>query len=187
MYTWTSRLVLLMGLALSQPLVSMADVPLPKTVMLRAQDLTVQGAAGYCPDPATLKQTDGAVAVLLGRCNDQTSIAPAIITITFGRAGSAAAMAAGGAELAAFFATEAGRKSLSRRGRAADVSVTSARSVGDVFLFRVADRGEGTYWRGMTALKGRTVSVKVSGPDLDEATSRKLVEDTAKALRRANR
>jgi hypothetical protein len=54
-------------------------------------------------------------------------------------------------------------------------------------LFRVSDRGEGVYWRGMTAIEGRTVSIKVSGPALDEAASRKLVEDTAKALRRANR
>jgi hypothetical protein len=187
MSIWTSKFVLLVGLALSQPLASLAEVSLPKTIKVLAQDLTVKGPAGYCPDPATLKQTDGAVAVLLGRCSDQSDTAPAVIAVTFGRAGSAAAMASGGAEMAAFFATDAGRKSLSRRGRAADVSVTSARSVGDMFLFRVADRGEGVYWRGMTALKGRTVSVKVSGPDLDEATSRKLVEDMAKALRRANR
>ena len=174
-------------MAIGQPPGAMAETPLPKAVALREPDITLQGPAGYCPDPATLRQTDGAVAVLLGRCTDQATAAPAVITVTFGRAGSAAVMAAGGAEMAAFFATQAGRGSLSRRGRAADVSVTSARSVGGVFLFRVADRGEGVYWRGMTALKGRTVSVKVSGPDLDEATSRKLVEDTARALRRANR
>ncbi|MFN3721929.1 MAG: hypothetical protein ACK4VZ_02700 [Paracoccaceae bacterium] len=191
MSTWTSKLVLvralLMGLALGQPHAAPADTPLPKAVALRAIDITVQGPPNYCPDPATLKQTDGAVVLLLGRCNDQTAAAPAVITVTFGRAGSAAVMAAGGAEMAAFFGSDAGRKSLSRRGRSADVTVTSARSVGDLFLFRVADRGEGIYWRGMTAIRGRTVSVKVSGPDLDEAESRKLVENTAKALRRANR
>lgn len=192
MSIWTSKLVsaraMLMGLVLfAQPLTALAEAPLPKAVTVRAQDLTVQGPTGYCPDPATLKQADGAVAVLLGRCTDQAEAPPAVISVTFGRAGSAAAMAAGGPEMAAFFASDAGRKSLSRRGRAADVTVTSARSVGDLFLFRVADRGEGIYWRGMTALKGRTVSVKVSGPDLDESESRKLVESTAKALRRANR
>ncbi|MFN4155951.1 MAG: hypothetical protein ACK4HF_14965 [Paracoccaceae bacterium] len=191
MSIWTSKLVLaqaaLLGLAIGQPLSAFAETALPKAVVLRAQDITVQGPAGYCPDPATLKQTDGAVAVLLGRCTDQAAAPPAVISVTFGRAGSAAAMAAGGPEMAAFFASEAGRKSLSRRGRAADVSVTSASSVGDLFLFRVADRGEGVYWRGMTGLKARTVSIKVSGPDLDEVESRKLVESTAKALRRANR
>jgi hypothetical protein len=125
--------------------------------------------------------------LLLGRCTDQADAHPAVISVTFGRAGSAVAMAAGGAEMAAFLTSDDGRKSLSRRGRASDVVVTSARSVGDLFLFRVSDRGEGVFWRGMTAIGGRTVSIKVSGPDLAEAESRALVEDTAKALRRANR
>jgi len=185
MCTWTSKLVL--GLALCQPLSAQAETALPKAVVLRAQDIKVQGPTGYCPDPATLKQVDGAAAVLLGRCNDQAAAQPAVISVTFGRGGSASAMTAGGPEMAAFFASDAGRKSLSRRGRASDVSVTSARSVGDLFLFRVEDRSEGIYWRGMTTLMGRTVSIKVSGPDLNEAESRKLVEDTAKALRRVNR
>ncbi|NEX46115.1 hypothetical protein [Pseudotabrizicola algicola] len=190
MSIWTSKhrllAMMLTGLALGQPLIAFGET-LPKTVVLRGQEITVQGPAGYCPDPATLRQADGAASLLLGRCTDQAEAPPALIFVTFGRGGSAAAMAAGGAEMAAFFASEAGRKSLSRRGRAADVTVTSARSVGDLFLFRVADRGEGVYWRGMTALGGRTVSIKVSGPELDEAASRKLVEDTVKALRRANR
>ena len=176
------------GLAASLPCAAIAEqVALPKAVVLRGDDLKVQGPTGYCPDPATLQQSDGAASVLLGRCNDVAKAAPAVISVTFGRPGSAAAMAAGGAEMAAFFASDAGRKSLSRRGRASDVTVTSARSVGELFLFRVADRGEGTYWRGMTAIGGRTVSVKVSGLDLTETESRALVEDTARALRRANR
>lgn len=192
MSIWTSKLVMVAGLVLCQPLTAMAQkagqqAPLPKAVVLNGDGLKVQGPAGFCPDPVTLNQTDGAAAVLMGRCTDQSAAKPAIISVTFGRPGSAAAMASGGAEMAAFFASEAGRKSLSRRGRASDVSVTSARSVGDLFLFRVLDRGEGVYWRGMIALKGRTVSVKVSGPELAEDESRKLVEETAKALRRGNR
>ena len=188
MSIWTNKLVLAVGLALCQPAAVAAEIsPLPKSVVLRGDGITVQGPSGYCPDPATVSQSGGAAAVILGRCDDQSKALPAVIFVTFGRPGSAAAMAAGGSEMAAFFTSEAGRKSLSRRGRASDVSVTAARSVGDLFLFRVSDRGEGVYWRGMTALKGRTVSVKVTGPDLAEADSRKLVEETAKALRRANR
>jgi hypothetical protein len=188
MSTWTNSLVLLAGLALCQPLLAHAETAaLPKTVVLRGDGLSVQGPAGYCPDPATLNQNAGAATVLMGRCSEQSEAAPAVIYVTFGRAGSAAAMAAGGAEMAAFFTSDAGRKSLSRRGRASDVTVTSARSVGELFLFRVSDRGEGVYWRGMTAIKGRTVSIKASGPDLPETESRQLVEDTAKSLRRANR
>ncbi|MFN7222545.1 MAG: hypothetical protein ACK4MS_00840 [Paracoccaceae bacterium] len=192
MSTWTSNLALAVGLALCQPLIAMAQqagpqATLPKAVVLSGDGLKVQGPTGYCPDPATLSQADGAAAVLMGRCTDQSTVKPAVIAVTFGRPGSASAIAAGGAEMAAFFATESGRKSLSRRGRASDVSVTSARSIGDLFLFRVLDRGEGVYWRGMIAIKGRTVSVKVSGPDLAEDESRKLVEDTVKALRRGNR
>ncbi|WP_157791959.1 hypothetical protein [Pseudorhodobacter sp. MZDSW-24AT] len=190
MSTWTSKQGLwalaVLGWAMGLPLAAGAET-LPKAVVLRAEGLTVQGPAGYCPDPATLKQTAGAATLLLGRCTDQAEAPPAVITVTFGRGGSASAMTVGGEEMAAFFASEAGRKSLSRRGRASDVSITSARSVGDLFLFRVSDRAEGVYWRGMTALAGRTISIKVSGPALEEAASRTLVEDTARALRRANR
>lgn len=195
MFTWTSKLrlgcLLAMGLALCLPHGAVAQTEaskaMPKALVLRGDDITLQGPAGYCPEPGTLTQTDGAASVLLGRCDAASSAVPAVISVTFGRPGSAAAMAAGGAQMAAFFASDAGRSSLSRRGRASDVTVTSARSLGDLFLFRVDDRGEGVYWRGMTALAGRTVSIKVSGPDLAEADSRALVEDTVKALRRANR
>ena len=188
MSIWTNKLVLAVGLALCQPAPAVAEgQTLPKSVVLRGDGITVKGPSGYCPDPATVSQSGGVAAVVLGRCDDQSKATPAVIFVTFGRAGSAAAMAAGGADLAAFFTSEAGRKSLSRRGQASDVSVTAARSVREVFLFRVSDEGEGLYWRGMFAIKGRTVSVKVVGPELGEDESRKLVEGTAKALRRANR
>lgn len=193
MFTWTSKLRRGLGLALVLPHLALALPalselpPLPKKVVLRGDDIAVQGPTGYCPDPATLNQMNGAASVLLGRCSDALAVKPAVISVTFGRPGSASAMAAGGAEMASFFASEAGRKSLSRRGRASDVTITSARSVGDLFLFRVADRGEGVYWRAMATVGTRTVSVKASGPDLSEAESRDLVEDAAKALLRANR
>lgn len=177
----------MLGWACGLPCSASAEPTLPKALVLRAVDITMQGPGGYCPDPSTLQQTDGAASVLLGRCDAGSDAHPAVIAVTFGRPGSAGAMAAGGAQMAAFFASDAGRASLSRRGRASDVTVTSARSLGDLFLFRVTDRAEGIYWRGMTALEGRTVSIKVSGPELAEADSRALVEDTVKALRRANR
>lgn len=165
---------------------AVANPPLPKAVMLRGESIRLEGPDGYCPDPATLRQKDGAAVVLLGRCEEGSLQPPAVITVTLGPAGSAALMMAEGSDMATFLASEAGRKSLSSRGKAADVEVTAALSVGPLFLFRVRDREEGSYWRGMGSLQGRTISVKASGPELAEADSRRLVEMALNALKKAN-
>ncbi|GEM_PF-1475601 len=180
----------LSGMALSPfPALSpaMAGQPLPNILILRQDGLRLQGVAGYCPDPATLRQKDGAVVVLFGRCSESAMVPPAVFSVTFGRPGSAAVMVADGKALAAYFSSEAGRKSLSPTGRAEDVQVTQALSLRDLFLFQVYDRKEGSYWRGMGSAAGRTLSVKVSGPDLAETDGRKLVESMLNALKDANR
>lgn len=166
---------------------AMASKPLPNILILRQDGLRLQGLEGYCPDPVTLRQKEGAVVVMFGKCSDGHKVKPAVFSVTFGRPGSAAVMMADGKAMAAFFASEAGRKSLSPRGRADDVQVTQALSLRDLFLFQVHDRQEGSYWRGMASVAGRTLSVKVNGPELNDAEGRKLVEGMLGALMGANR
>jgi hypothetical protein len=149
--------------------------------------IKVAGPKGYCPDPASVQERDDSAVAFLGRCSADSSQRPAVLTLTFGRSGSAGVMTAGGAELARFFTSTTGRKALSRRGRAGDVKLSSARTLGDIYLMRIEDRGQGDYWRGMITLRGRLVSVSATGPDLPAEEGLDLVKDTMAALRRSNR
>lgn len=98
-------------------------------------------------------------------------------------------MGAGGAELAGYFTSRDGRAALSREGRAADVAVLEAVGSGEAFLLHVRDRAVGDYWRAVTGIRGRLVTVSASGPEgqaLSEGEGRALVEAAVAALRRAN-
>ena len=146
--------------------------------------------AGYCIAPgAGQRQADSAV-VIMGRCSAAGTAEPAVVTLTVGPAGSAGAMVGGGAVLAEFFTSEAGRTALSRSGQAADVQVLSAAGVDDAFVMQVRDRLVGDYWRGIAGLRGRLVTVTATGPAGDPPLSaekgRALVQATLAALRRAN-
>ena len=90
---------------------------------------------------------------------------------TLAACGAGLNVAAGGAELADFFRSAAGRQALSRRGRATDVQVLEARRSGDAFLIRLQDRGpqasapvQAESWRAVLALEGRLVTLTVAGP-----------------------
>ena len=179
--------LLCLGVVMSGISPALASKPLPNILILRQDGLRLHGLDGYCPDPATLRQKDGAVVVMFGRCSDGHKVKPAVFSVTFGRPGSAAVMMADGKAMADFFASEAGRKSLSPHGRAEDVQVTQALSLRDLFLFQVHDRQEGRYWRGMASVAGRTLSVKANGPELSDAEGRKLVEGMLGALMQTNR
>lgn len=190
MSIWTSKvwaIAALTGMCACQPVDRLGLVEAPPPVKVLNGSLVVAGPAGYCADPATLREDGDSAVVFLGRCAAGNGVRPAVLTLTAGAAGSAIAMASGGAELAAFFNTEAGRATLSRSGRAADVTIGSALASGDLFLMRIEDRREGSYWRGMLGLGGRLVSLSANGPDLPAAEGRALVEKAADALRRANR
>lgn len=146
--------------------------------------------AGYCIAPgAGQRQADSAV-VIMGRCSATGTAEPAVLTLTVGQAGSAGAMTGGGAALAAYFTSDAGRAALSRSGRAEDVQVLAAREADRAFLVQVRDRLAGDYWRGIAGLRGRLVTVTAAGPSEDAplpaAKGRALVEATLAALRRAN-
>ena len=96
----------------------------------------------------------------------------------------------GGAALAAFFASAQGRATLSRDGRASDVRVIEALSVGDAFLMHLQDRDLGDYWRAVVGIKGRLVTLSATGTPavpLNPKDGRKVLDAELNAMRLANR
>ncbi|MBN2630154.1 MAG: hypothetical protein JXR75_06415 [Rhodobacteraceae bacterium] len=182
----------LMGLVACQTVGGPAGLP---TLSLLAQppvavlggSMVLAAAKGYCPDPAMVTQTDGAAVALIGRCSDRETTHPAVLTVSIGQAGSGSAMAAGQASVVAFLQGDAGRAMLSRDGKADNVKIISARGVDGQVLLQVQDVAIGRHWRAMLDVSGRLVSITAVGPGLPDAVGRALVQDTAAALRRANR
>lgn len=161
----------------------------PRSAALLDGAIVAAAPAGYCLAPGVGRRSDDSAVVLMGRCTATSGADPAVLTLSVGPAGSAGAMAAGGAGLAAYFTSAEGRAALSRRGRAGDISVLSAVGEGDAFLLHVRDAAVGDYWRAVTGIRGRLVTVSASGPEgqaLPEGKGRALVEAAVGALRRAN-
>lgn len=191
MSIWTSKalaVAALMGLCACQPGAGLPALPgaAPTPVAVLNGSLNVTGPKGYCADPATVTETEDSAVVFVGRCVAGNGVRPAVVTVTAGASGSGIAMASGGGSLAAFFASDAGRATLARSGQAEDVKIGTAIGAKGLFLMRIEDQAEGTYWRGMLALGGRLVSISANGPDLPAPEGRALVEKTADALRKAN-
>lgn len=147
-------------------------------------------AKGYCVDRNAGRQADDRAVVLMGRCTSSVDAVPAVITLSVGAGGSASAVAGGPALLAEFFTSEAGRQSLSRDGRAGDVRVLQALGSGDALLMRVEDRAVGEYWRAVTGLRGRLVTLSVAGTEaepLGAEEGRRVLDQALSALVAANR
>ena len=151
--------------------------------------ISVAAPSGYCVDQKSARQqADGAV-VLMGRCSGRSSLAPAVISVTIGAAGSAGVVADGGAALAAFFQTVGGRAALSRTSMAENVQIVQAANSDGVFTLRIAEAGVGDYWRAIVGVSGRLVTLSVQGPagsSLDAVTGRKLLGASVMAMRSAN-
>ena len=75
----------------------------------------------------------------MGRCTDAVKSIPALISVSIGQGGSAGVMSAGGPALAAFFASDQGRATLSRDGRASSVTILEALGSDDAFLLHLQD------------------------------------------------
>lgn len=152
--------------------------------------LKMASPPGYCVDQAASHEADDAAIVLMGRCSTDTEVAPAIITLSVGRGGSAGVMAAGGEGLAQFFTSDEGRATLSRSGEAADVQVIEALSSENAFLMRLQENDAGEYWRGVAGMRGRLVTVSVAGPTdapLTTEQGRQLMDQVLATLRRVNK
>ena len=145
---------------------------------------------GYCIDGKASRESRDSAVMLMGRCTDAMTAAPALITVSIGQGGSAGVMTAGGPALATFLSSKQGRATLSRSGRAGDVKVIAALGSGDAFLLHLQDRNVGEYWRAVIGMKARLVTISATGTDdvrLDPAEGRKILEKTLDALRAANK
>lgn len=198
MSIWISK-TLTRGLATFSLALLAACQPVAENVpglsLLNASEvLTVYGGAvriagprHYCPDRSSLAETETSAVVLLGRCSVESEAPPAVLAISVGQAGSAGLLAENGAALAAFLTSDAGRASLSRRGRASEIKILSALMDEGTFLVQVEDAVQGRYWRGMLPVAGYLVSVSATGPALEPEAGRALVQAAARTLQRVNR
>ncbi len=151
--------------------------------------VTVAAPSGYCVGPGTVEESQDTAVVLIGRCLATGLVAPAVITVSVGAAGSSGVLVAGAEALADFFATSEGRALLARSGRPQDVSVIETRAQGDVFLMHLQDIEAGDYWRAILGLNGRLITVSAQGTGrvvLASTASLKAVTHTLQAMQAAN-
>lgn len=152
-------------------------------------EVRVGMAAGYCIAENAGRESEDRAVVLMGRCSSAVEAVPAVLTLSVGTEGSGSVLANGSLAMARFFTSAEGRKSLSRSGRASQVRVLEARGDGDMLLLRVRDRAVGEYWRAVTVLNGRLVTLSVAGTDdapLDADQGRAVLDAALAALLAAN-
>ena len=151
--------------------------------------LKVAAPQGYCIDPKASVAHGDAITVLMGRCTAGGGVAAAMVSITIGPPASAGVLVAGPDALAQFFTSTAGRKVLARDGVAGHVVVLQAKVDGDSLLLHVNDQTAGEYWRAITAIKGRLVTISASGVEeapLTPDQGLKLVRDELRLLNKRN-
>lgn len=151
--------------------------------------VTVAAPSGYCVGPGEVQEADDTAVVLIGRCIATGLVDPAVISVSVGRAASAGVMVAGNEALAAFFATEQGRSLLARSGRSGDVTLVETRAQDQALLLLLDDAEAGRYWRAVSGLNGRLVTISAQGTGgvaLDPAASLRAVEQTLRAMQAAN-
>lgn len=164
---------------------SLPDIPGfgPETVEVMP-GVTLGLPQGYCLDREASSIADEGSALLLGRCHDDVGAVPAVLRVSLGAPGSASVLATAPADLAAYFTSEAGRASLSPSGNPGDIHIVTALSQGPDFLLQIDSTTEGRYWRAITDLTGRLITVSAIGTrnvPLTAQDSRNLVEQTLAA------
>jgi hypothetical protein len=140
--------------------------------------------SGYCLDPTVGRQDADSAVVVMGRCRQDSTVTPAVITVAVGPEGSGQVLAAPQSYLAGYFMSQTGRAAMASDGRAASVSVETAKGVGPAIVLRLNDRRSGTYWRGVEAVAGRAVTISVATSDI--AAGEAVLKDALAAMRRAN-
>jgi hypothetical protein len=152
--------------------------------------MQIAAPTGYCIEPQAGRVAATTTVVFLGRCSAQSKTAAAVVTISIGAPASGGVTTAGAAALADFFKSEPGRAALSRSGKAQDVRLITARGTASVLWLYLEDVDIGSYWRAITAVRGRLVTLSATGivghPLLPEA-GLALLQSTYAALQKANR
>lgn len=166
--------------------------------------VTVTGPQGYCVDRSASRDSASGAFVLLGSCASLTGSRaagqpqrPAILTASVGPPSAEGTdVAAALPALAEFFQSTAGRAALSRTGEAGSVAVDRVSISDGVLYLHLSDRAlasgqavEAGYWRALTAIRGRIVTLAVlspvSGP-LGAAEQRAALDQFVARMRAAN-
>ena len=151
--------------------------------------LIVAAPNGYCIDTGATRLTGETAVVLIGRCAASSSVAAALLTISVGKPGSAGVLIEGGDRLATFFGTASGRAMLSRTGKADDLAIVRVQNSNGAFVMELNDRILGHYWRGVTGIGSRLISVSATGTEgvpLNPDDGRRLLNSSLMALTTAN-
>ncbi len=142
-----------------------------RAVALQATGMSVAGPSGYCVDPASVRDSDKGSFALLGNCsglnghnNPALKGKTAVLTVSIS-APMADTDEFDAPSLEAYFASETGRKTLSRQGSARTVQLIESETRDDMVLIHVRDsapmtlRGQGKeYWRAIFMRQGRLVT-----------------------------
>ncbi len=167
--------------------------------------LTIAAPHGFCVDAEASHETGDGAFVLFGSCASLAKStlaarpkAPAILTayVSDG-APPGDEFAASFQPMARFLTSEAGRKALSRAGKARTVVIRQIVADRDVLYIRATDSAalegqdvEPEYWRALFALKGQIVTLSVLGladKPLSGADKRALLDQFVRKVRAENR
>ncbi|MEO6301498.1 MAG: cation transport ATPase, partial [Paracoccaceae bacterium] len=151
----------------------------------------VAAPSGYCVDTKASQGRADTAVVLIGRCTAGGQVAAALVSVTIGKSASGGAILAGPAVLAQFFASPDGRRALARDGKADHVQVvaTAAAAAEGTLYLHLNDLIAGEYWRAITTVSGRLVTVSASGAQgapLTPDQGRSLVTATVRAVQASN-
>ncbi len=151
--------------------------------------VNVQAPQGYCIDQEASASLGPAIVVLIGRCTVAGQVAAAVVTLTIGAPASAGVLLAGPDALGQFFASRDGRTVLARDGDPAHVTVLQTQISGSALLLHVNDQTAGEYWRAISAINGRLVTISASGVEgapLTPGQGLDLVRETMELLAKRN-
>jgi len=144
-------------------------------VLFSQSGIVLRAPTGYCADTKSLRDTPETGFALMANCKALKGrrLSPkdpilAVLTASISAPLSQDAVV-DPAVLKTFFATDTGRAALSRSGAAGDVTVLETFAKGDAYYIHALDRSPNPvgdlspeYWRTVTLLKGRIVTLTVT-------------------------
>jgi len=146
----------------------------PQKIAVADRSIVIAGPQGYCIDRSGSTLTGNSAFVVLGSCasisRDASAERPDLLGLL--TASVATEQVADDLpepdQLTAFVSSAGGRAALARDGQAGSVEILDTRNVDDAFLIRLRDTSQGIieavddiYWRGVTDLNGRLLTISV--------------------------
>lgn len=140
----------------------------------------------------------GSCAAISGSARAADPGVPTVLTVAVARKGSASTpVREQYARLEEFLATPSGRSAMARDGKPDSVEILETKRRGGALLIHARDSSGGridqardTYWRAITDVNGRLITVSALSFDsrpVSSATARRTVEDTTRAIRALNK